>query len=198
MKEQDILIVGAGIGGLAAAIALCRHGHRVTVIEKDPNWSVYGVGIIQQANVLRAMDQLGVLDTFLHAASGFDAVEVFIPDGTMVARVPSPCLVEGKPANVGIGRRALQKVLGDTAQALGAQIRLGVTAEQLEEEGNKVTVEFSDGGRAQFDLVIGADGRLFADPSGNPARCGKTAIYRAGGLAVQFAAARGHGCSAGL
>ena len=50
------------------------------------NWSVYGVGIIQQSNVLRAMDQLGVLDRFMDAACGFDAVEIFLPDGTKVAR----------------------------------------------------------------------------------------------------------------
>ena len=56
MRELDILVIGGGIGGLTAAIALRARGHRVTVIERDPEWSVYGVGIIQQGNVLRAMD----------------------------------------------------------------------------------------------------------------------------------------------
>ena len=120
MQNLSILVVGGGIGGLSAAIALGQRGHRVTVIERDPAWSVYGVGIIQQSNVIRAMDQLGVLDSFLDAACGFDAVEVFLPDGTKVARVPSPRLVEGRPANVGISRRALQKVLADKARAVGA------------------------------------------------------------------------------
>ncbi|MFM6931686.1 MAG: FAD-dependent oxidoreductase, partial [Novosphingobium sp.] len=71
MQNLDILVIGAGIGGLSAAIALGRKGHGVTVIERDPSWSVYGVGIIQQSNVVRAMDQLGVLDSFLDAACGF-------------------------------------------------------------------------------------------------------------------------------
>ncbi|MFN4134279.1 MAG: FAD-dependent oxidoreductase [Novosphingobium sp.] len=158
MKKLDILIIGAGIGGLSAAIALCRKGFAVTAIERDPSWSVYGVGIIQQSNVLRAMDQLGVLDSFMDAACGFDAVEIFTPDGTKVARVPSPRLVEGRPANVGIGRRALQKVLGDSAKALGTELRLGVTAEAIEDDGAKVHVRFSDGSSASYDLVIGADG----------------------------------------
>jgi 2-polyprenyl-6-methoxyphenol hydroxylase-like FAD-dependent oxidoreductase len=112
----NVLVVGGGTGGLAAAIALGRRGHAVTVIERDPAWSVYGVGITQQSNVVRAMDQLGVLDRFIAAAFGFDAVEVYAPDGTRVARVPSPKLVEGRPANVGIGRPALQRVLADTAR----------------------------------------------------------------------------------
>lgn len=158
MEKLDILIIGAGIGGLSAAIALRRAGHGVTLIEKDPAWSVYGVGIIQQANVVRAMEQLGVLDAFIDAACGFDAVEVYAPDGTKVARVPSPRLVEGRPANVGIGRRALQKVLGDSAKGLGAELRLGLTAKAIVQAGDKVNVTFSDGTAGSYDLVIGADG----------------------------------------
>ncbi|MFM5950220.1 MAG: FAD-dependent oxidoreductase [Novosphingobium sp.] len=154
----QVLVVGGGIGGLAAAIALGRKGHNVTVIERDPDWSVYGVGIIQQSNVVRAMEQLGVLDRFIEAAFGFDAVEIFAPDGTKVARVPSPRLVEGRPANVGIGRPALQKVLADTARELGAEVRLGVTVESLHDDGTAVDVAFSDGAMGRYDLVIGADG----------------------------------------
>ncbi|GHC96367.1 FAD-dependent oxidoreductase [Novosphingobium pokkalii] len=158
MQDLPILVVGAGIGGLSAAIALRRAGHRVTIIEKDPTWSVYGVGIIQQSNVIRAMDQLGVLDAFLDAACGFDAVEIYIPDGTRVARVPTPSLVEGRPSNVGIGRRALQRVLGDSARELGADIRLGLTVAALDEDADGVTVTFSDGSTDRFAVVVGADG----------------------------------------
>jgi len=158
VESPEILVVGAGIGGLAAAIALCDTDARVTVIERDPEWSVYGVGIIQQANVVRAMDRLGVLDSFLDAASGFDAVEIFAPDGTKLARVPARGLVEGKPANVGIGRRELQRVLADAARERGAQIRLGVTAQSLVDDGEGVDVAFSDGTHGRYDLVIGADG----------------------------------------
>jgi 2-polyprenyl-6-methoxyphenol hydroxylase-like FAD-dependent oxidoreductase len=158
VPDLNVLVIGGGIGGLSAAIALRRKGHRVTVIERDPTWSVYGVGIIQQSNVVRAMDQLGVLDAFLDAACGFDAVEIYIPDGSRVARIPTPTLVEGKPANVGIGRRALQKVLGDSVRALGAEIRPGVTAETLDQDETGVSVRFSDGGEARYDVVIGADG----------------------------------------
>ncbi|WP_298289633.1 FAD-dependent oxidoreductase [Novosphingobium sp.] len=158
MKSLDILVVGAGIGGLSAAIALSRKGFAVTAIERDASWSVYGVGIIQQSNVIRAMEQLGVLDSFLDAACGFDAVEIFTPDGTKVARVPTPRLVEGRPSNVGIGRRALQKVLGDSAKALGTQLRLGVTAQTFDDDGTKVQVTFSDGTTGSYDAVIGADG----------------------------------------
>lgn len=158
MKNLSILVIGAGIGGLTVAIALRQRGFAVGLIEKDPEWSVYGVGIIQQANVLRAMDALGLLDEYLDAGVGFDAVEVFAPDGTRVARVPSHRLLPDRPANVGVGRRALQKVLGDAARAAGAGLRLGITTRSITPVGPRERVEFSDGTVGEFDLVVAADG----------------------------------------
>jgi len=55
-------------------------------------------------------------------------------------------------------RAALQKVLADSARDLGSEIRLGVTAERIEDDGARVHVTFSDGTSASYDLVIGADG----------------------------------------
>lgn len=158
VKDCKILVIGGGIGGLSAAIALGRGGHRVTVVEKDPSWSVYGVGIIQQSNVLRAVQELGILDEFIAAGFGFDAVEVFLPDGRKIATVPSHRLVEGHPANVGMGRPALHDLLGRTAKAAGATITLGVTVDALSDDGTAVTARLSDGTEDRFDLVIGADG----------------------------------------
>lgn len=158
MQSLSVLIVGGGIAGLTSAIALGRRGHRVEVIEKDPEWSVYGVGIIQQANVVRAVAELGIIDDYIDAGFGFSFVEVYKPDGEMAARIPVQPLVEGYPANVGIGRPALHKVLGDRAKGAGSKVRLGVTAEQITDDGQKVSVRFSDGSAGEYDLVIGADG----------------------------------------
>ena len=154
----DVLVIGGGIGGLTSAIALCQKGNRVTVIERDPDWAVYGVGITQQANVVRAVAELGIRDDYLAAGFGFDAVEIFAPDGTKLARVPSPRLAEGFPANLGMGRAALQGLLGRRAKAVGANIQLGVTALTIEDLGRTVQVVFSDGTSGSFDLVVGADG----------------------------------------
>lgn len=158
MESLQILIVGGGIGGLTAAIALRRDGHRVTVIERDPDWSVYGVGIIQQANVIRAMAELGLVDDYMSASAGFGKVAIHLPNGAMVAEVPMPRLVEGYTPAVGIGRPALHKILGDRTIADGAEVRLGVTAAEIEDDGERVDVRFSDGSAGRFDIVVGADG----------------------------------------
>ncbi len=158
MQGANILIIGGGIGGLTAAIALGRKGFQVDLIERDQTWQVYGVGIIQQSNVIRAMHALGVLDDYLQAGFGFNHVDIFGPDGWHLARVPSHRLVPDQPANVGISRRALHEVLVRRAQAAGASIRLGVEAERIEDEGESVNVTFSDGSTGRYDLVVGADG----------------------------------------
>lgn len=158
MEDLSVLVVGAGIGGLTCALALRQRGFQVDIIERDPAWSVYGVGIIQQGNVLRAIDQLGILDAYIDAGAGFDAVEVFAPDGTKVARVPSHRLLPNRPANLGISRRALQQVLGDAAVGAGAKLRLGVTVTSLHVDGGGVDVRFADGTAGRYDLVVGADG----------------------------------------
>ena len=158
MQHLKILVIGGGIGGLTAAIALRRKGFSVEVIEKDPAWSVYGVGIIQQSNVIRAMAELGVLEDYLGAACGFDFVEIYLPNGQRIARVPAARLVEGYPANLGVSRRALHDVLGAIAKAAGANVRLGVTAEALDDDGAGVEVRFSDGSQGRYNVVVGADG----------------------------------------
>ena len=183
MRACNVLIIGGGIGGLTSAIALGRDGHTVTIAEKDPAWAVYGVGIIQQGNVLRAARQLGILEDFVGAGVGFDAVEVFLPDGRKVARVPSHRLVEGMPANLGIGRRALHEMLGRHAKQSGATVRLGITITGFTQDDSGVDVQFSDGTTGRFDFVIGADGvhsrtrgQLFADAP-QPAFTGQ-AVWR--------------------
>jgi 2-polyprenyl-6-methoxyphenol hydroxylase-like FAD-dependent oxidoreductase len=162
MIKGPILIIGAGIGGLTSAIALRRRNFDVDIIEKDGSWSVYGVGIIQQSNVVRAMAELGVLDDYLTAGFGFDQLEIYIPSGIKVATIPSPKLTADYPANVGIGRRALHKVLGERAMAAGACIRLGLTVSSMQDDGRSVKVRFSDESTAEYAIVIGADG-LYSD-----------------------------------
>jgi len=157
-KPWKVLVIGAGIGGLSAGIALRKKGYDVEMIEKDPEWTVYGVGIIQQNNVIRAMYELGVIDDYIDAGYGFDHVKIFAPNGMEVAKIPLPPLVEGYPANAGIARPALQKVLAESAEQSGAEIRLGLTATTINDTGDYVDVTFSDSSEGRYDLVIGADG----------------------------------------
>ncbi|MGE7963194.1 FAD-dependent oxidoreductase [Pseudomonas sp. NPDC089918] len=156
---KKVLIVGGGIGGLCAAIALRRKNIVVDLVELKTQWTVYGVGIIQQSNVVREMAKLGVLDGYLDAAYAFEDVVIYSTAGDQLARIPGQRLAGPEyPANVGISRLDLHQVLSETTVALGASIRLGLSVQTLEQVGEGVDVLFTDGSRGRYDLVVGADG----------------------------------------
>jgi 2-polyprenyl-6-methoxyphenol hydroxylase-like FAD-dependent oxidoreductase len=156
---QKVLIIGGGIGGLTAAVALKRKGIDAEVIEQNPAWSVYGVGIIQPSNMLRALRTLDLGDACLEQGKGFFGWRFCDAQGNLLAQVPSENVAgPGYPPVNGITRPALHKILTDATLAQGTPVRLGVTATQFEETKEGVRVSFSDGTQDTYDLVIGADG----------------------------------------
>lgn len=158
MTGKRVLVVGGGIGGLTTAVALAQKGFRVTVIERSDGSGVEGVGISQQANVVRALAGLGLADDYLTAGFAYHAVEIYAPDGTRLARTPSRSLIEGFPASMGIPRPALLRVLANAASRAGAEIRRSTTVNSLDDDGRSVNAAFSDGSEGIFDVIVGADG----------------------------------------
>jgi len=159
MNIKKVLIVGGGIGGLTAAIALHRKGISADVIERNPDWSVYGVGIIQPSNVLRALREIGLGDACLQNGRGFQGWHFCDAQGHQLAEGCGHNVVGGHyPAVNGIRRPALHKILTQTTLAQGTPVRLGVTLTSWEEDAQGVDVLFSDGAQGRYDLVIGADG----------------------------------------
>ncbi len=153
------LIVGGGIAGLCLAKALRDIHAEVDLLELNEKWTVYGVGIIQQSNVVRAMAQLGLLDQYLNVSSPFEQVRLFEADGSPRATIPLPRLAGPEyPASLGVSRLALHNVLLAAARASGANIRNGLSVETLENVGDHVDVTLSDGSHAAYDLVVGCDG----------------------------------------
>jgi 2-polyprenyl-6-methoxyphenol hydroxylase-like FAD-dependent oxidoreductase len=156
---QRILVVGGGIGGLSTTIALRRAGFEVDVIEKNPAWDVYGVGIIQPGNALRALNAIGLAEEACRQGHPIYGDAAWLADGeTQLAENEWPPLVPGLPPGNGITRPRLHHILQTATLASGADVRTGVTLTTLERGASEVTVESSDGHTRAYDLVIGADG----------------------------------------
>lgn len=154
-----VLVVGGGIGGLSATLALRQAGVEVDVVEKNPAWDVYGVGIIQPGNALRALDQIGLATEAVTNGHRIVGDRTYLDDGeTMIADGDWPLLVEGLPPGNGITRPRLHTIFQEHTLASGADVRTGVTVTTLEDRGDAVTVSSSDGETREYDLVVGADG----------------------------------------
>ena len=158
-RPSRVLVIGAGIGGLTAAISLARRGAQADVIEKKAENLVYGVGLSQPGNALRSLKSIGLLDQCYAVGLGADYTQWLRSDGTLIAQTPSARLADpGRPAYNNIGRPALQRILLNELARLNESPRLGTTAERLETDGEGVDVTFNDGRQSRYDLVLGIDG----------------------------------------
>jgi 2-polyprenyl-6-methoxyphenol hydroxylase-like FAD-dependent oxidoreductase len=166
---RKVLIVGAGIGGLGAGAALAQRGVEVDIVEIKPEPNVYGVGINQPANSLRALNALGVLDEVCAVGFEYDCTKFHDHHGNLVVSVPSKLGGDGIPPNTGLTRRDLHNILIGAADRAGVRTRYGTTVADVNTNGG-AEVTLSDGTEAEYDLVVGFDGinsplrkRLFGD-----------------------------------
>ncbi|MGW7786448.1 FAD-dependent oxidoreductase [Streptomyces tricolor] len=157
---RTVLVIGGGAAGNAVTVLLRRAGVTVDLIEAKDDWNATaGSGITLQGNALRVLRELGVWDRVRGSGFGFGSVGITAPDGT-VLHIARDLRTGGDdlPATVGMRRPQLQRILMDAVRAGGASVRLGTTAEIVDQDADGVSVRFSDGSEGRYDLVVAADG----------------------------------------
>lgn len=156
-NTHKALIIGGGIGGLSAGVALRKIGLDVDLVELNAEYNVYGVGIIQPSNALRALDALGLADECIRRGSPYSHFNLGLADGTPIGTAGTPGLGH-LPAHNGISRRLLHEILHKGAVDAGVNFRMGQTVPALNDTGESVSVTFSDGSTGDYEFVVGADG----------------------------------------
>ncbi|MER5218481.1 FAD-dependent monooxygenase [Streptomyces sp. NPDC002838] len=175
------VVVGGGIGGLAAAIGLHRIGWDVTVLERSSMLEDAGAGISLAANGLRALDELGVGGAVRDASRGQYSGGTRTPRGGWLARMDGSALEKavGTPI-MGIPRSTLHRLLREGLPA--GSLAIDSEAATVEQVGpGTVHVGYSTTA-LEADLVVAADGigsnvrgQLFPDHPG-PAHSGSTVL----------------------
>ncbi len=159
---STIVIVGGGIGGLAAALAVAGRGHRAVVLERAPEFAEIGAGIQLAPNGIHALERLGLGDAVRRSAVRVDALRLM--EGVTGEHVVSLPLTEryqqrfGNPYVV-VHRAELHSLLlGACLAAEGVELHGSSTAVGYEQDGAGATLLLADGGRVTGDALIGADG----------------------------------------
>jgi 2-polyprenyl-6-methoxyphenol hydroxylase-like FAD-dependent oxidoreductase len=155
---KKILIVGGGIGGLSAGIALGKKGFQVEIVEIQKEFDVYGVGIIQLGNAIRALDALGVAEQTIQRGSPYGKVRLCAANGFQFAEAGTPPMTRFNIIHNGISRRILHEVLYEAAKDNGVVFRMGLSVSGINNTVDATKVKFTDGSEGSFDLMVGADG----------------------------------------
>ncbi|MFD3870305.1 FAD-dependent monooxygenase [Streptomyces sp. NPDC058623] len=159
-----IVVVGGGIGGLAAALASARAGHHVTVIERSSRFGEIGAGLQLAPNASAALEQLGVLPAvqrnavapprlvMMDALTGNEVTSLDLRSAAYTERFTHPYLVTH--------RTDLHTALLDACRDHPAiTLRTGHTVTHAEQDGTGVHLHFADtSARLTADAVVAADG----------------------------------------
>ncbi len=152
---MEAIVVGGGIGGLAAAAGLHRRGWSVRVLEQAPGFTEVGAGISLWPNAFRALESIGVTDELggerLGVAGGLRDWR-----GRWIVRMDQDAAATGHTASALVTHR--HELLSTLLDLVPAECRLaGVRVRGVRREGARAVVEH-DGGELSADLVVGADG----------------------------------------
>jgi FAD-dependent urate hydroxylase len=155
MSRLRVLVVGAGVSGIAAARGLLRDGHDVAVFDRRPNVTAGGGAVTIWSNGATILDQLGVDMT--GAGQPLSAVRVMTSSGRPLTTVDLDTMVNrlGAPVRMVPRRVLLERLLnGFPTDRIQCRARaVGVVS-----SGDGVRVDFDDGSSVHGDLLIGADG----------------------------------------
>ncbi|MEZ7813213.1 MAG: FAD-dependent monooxygenase [Paracoccaceae bacterium] len=153
VQGQEIIVVGAGIAGLAAACSLALLGARVRVLEQAAELRTAGAGIQISPNGARVLQALGLMEAL--ESVGMRASSVMLRDGLLGHQVSKTTL---GPMFYYLHRADLLGLLADGARNTGVVIEFGQKISAPDLSGSFPKIMGPDGRIYQAEIVIGADG----------------------------------------
>jgi 2-polyprenyl-6-methoxyphenol hydroxylase-like FAD-dependent oxidoreductase len=152
-----IVIIGGGIGGLTAAVALARKGLAAEVYEQAPALEEAGAGVGLWPNAMAALEPIGLSGKVARLAAKVARQGIRRPDGVWLMCFPEELMVERWGAAMTLVHRAeLQQLLA--AELAPSAIHLGAHCTGIEDGDRAVTARFADERDVPADVLIGADG----------------------------------------
>lgn len=160
--ENQALIIGAGIGGLTAAIALRRAGYTVQVFERAQELREIGAGLTLWPNAVKALRKLGLAKIIDAQGIPADAGGIYTWQGKILAQTTTSEVERlGGAPTVALHRAELQAALLHALEELTPGepvVQFGAHLERFAQDDQGVTACFAGGREARGNLLVGADG----------------------------------------
>ncbi len=156
MHDLKVVIIGAGIGGLTAGIALQQAGYKVAIYDRVKELRPAGAGISLWSNGVKVLNRLGLGENMAQIGGKMERMEYRSKIGQLLNDIDLMPLIE----QVGqrpypVARRDLQQML---LAAFKGEVKLDRKCIAVEEDATGVTAIFENGDKARGDLLVGADG----------------------------------------
>ncbi len=157
MAALNILVIGAGMGGLTTALALQQAGHRVSVIDRVAELLPVGAAISVWSNGVKVLKQLGLGEAVERVSGDMRHMRYATKDGKLLTEFSLAPLYEAVGQRAcPIARAELQRLL---LEAVGEHnVHLGLTCTDFDSDDEGITAHFDDGSRQTADLLVVADG----------------------------------------
>lgn len=154
---MKITILGAGIGGLCAAIALENNGFKVQIMESAEAFKPVGAGIALSPNAVNALEVLGIKDSILASALPYKSGAMLQVNGkTISAMNLGKIISRAGGAFVSLHRHELHAALA--ARLTSTQVHFQKRCIKIEQKETNIRLWFSDGTEETTDILIAADG----------------------------------------
>lgn len=151
------IIIGGGIGGLTAAIALKQRGISATVFEAAPELKAVGAGIIMATNAMQVLQRLGIASKIKENGYRLTCGHITDEKWRIIQKIDNEYAINKYGVgSYAIHRATLQQILFEELSE--GSVKLNHKVESVLQSETKVSVKFENGAMEEADFVIGADG----------------------------------------
>lgn len=156
MYHLKAIVIGAGIGGLSAGIALQKAGYSVEIYDRVGELRPVGAGISLWSNGVKVLNKLGLGDRIAKVGGLMDRMEYRSREGELLNDITlRPLIEEVGQRPYPVARAALQQLL---LEGFAGEVKLNHRCVGVEQDGQSVTATFENGHQATGDVLIAADG----------------------------------------
>ncbi len=156
MNNLKVLIIGAGIGGLTAGIALKQAGYEVEIYDRVKEMRPVGAGISLWSNGVKVLNRLGLGEKMAKIGGVMERMEYRTKSGVLISDIDlMPLIYQVGQRPYPVARRDLQTML---VEGFPGEVKLDHKCIKVEEKETGVTATFENGHQATGDLLVAADG----------------------------------------